>query len=132
MNRIARCSSAYKAIGASALVASVAAFLPWVSVFGVSLYGIEGDGVVTLLFGAVGLVVFASHLGFGPLSIGPRAFFSTQAVCSVIVFAVGAYDMNRFAAFGLYLTLAAGIAWLGAVAVAWRASRQRSVRVATS
>ena len=86
----------------SAGVVAVAAFLPWVNVFGISVSGIEGDGLITLACAVVGLVLtWRGKLGW----VG-------QLVPAALVALVGLFDLNNFSAIGLYLTILAGIAWV--------------------
>jgi len=99
------------------LVVIVAAFLPWVSLFGITAYGIEGDGVITLVAAVAGLAVLALTSGVigGPKTPGKGSQI-TLVVLAAIVALIGLVDMNGAAAIGLYLTLFGGIAWVvGAV-----------------
>ena len=99
------------------VVVAVAAFLPWVSIFGISALGVEGDGVITLLLAIVGAVVLAVTTGVigqakSPGKLPRIVLLIMAAVVAIIAFA----DMNGAAAMGLYLTLFGGIAWVvGAV-----------------
>ena len=99
------------------LVVIIAAFLPWVSIFGVGILGIEGDGVLTLLLALAGGVVLALTSGlFGAAKTPGRVSQIALVVLAGLVALIGLYDMNGAAAAGLYLTLFAGIAWtVGAV-----------------
>jgi hypothetical protein len=102
-------------IGA-ALAAIVGAFLPWVSVLGISVSGINGDGVITLTAGLVMLI-----LGLACLSrhVAATIVLSVAGgLCSLIVLAVGVYDWNHVtsagvtAGSGLTLTALSGVAGL--------------------
>jgi hypothetical protein len=106
-----------KICGVSALVTFVAAFLPWVSVFGISVAGIHGDGRITAtvaVIGAFALLLRAHRL---------RLTLCIESASGLIVALVGAADLSNFAAFGLYLTLFAGIAWLFGAGLGWRSVR---------
>jgi hypothetical protein len=99
----------------------LAAFLPWVSIFGINVSGIEGDGRLTLALAATGGVVFALTTGL----IGERGAPGKKSQVSLLVLAslvalIGILDMNSFAAIGLYLTMLGGIAWV--VGAAWQLS----------
>lgn len=99
------------------LVVVLGAFLPWVSVFGISAIGVEGDGVMTLVLALAGLAVLAISTGFlGSDRTSGRASHITLLVLAILVALIGLIDMNGVAAIGLYLTLFAGVAWVaGAV-----------------
>ncbi len=47
-----------KMVVGAAVLAVVAAFLPWASAFGITAAGIQGDGVITAGAGVFGLVVY--------------------------------------------------------------------------
>lgn len=100
-------------LGAAALTA-VAAFLPWASAFGISVSGIRGDGVITLLLA----------VGGGGLILANRTGRVTSAVLEgllgAVVLVVALYHVNDpFAAIGIYLTLLGGLVWVGALAWWW-------------
>lgn len=103
----------------SIVVIALAAFLPWVSIFGVSVRGIEGDGVITLVLAAAGGIILALTTGlFGKQKAPGRKSQIALLVLAVLVALIGLFDMNGVAAIGLYLTLLAGIAWV--VGSAWQ------------
>ncbi len=103
----------------SIVVVAVAAFLPWVSLFGISVIGVEGDGIMTLVLALAGGVVLALTTGIftTPGHPGMRSQV-TLLVLAVLVALIGLVDMNGAAAIGLYLTLFAGVAWV--VGAAWQ------------
>lgn len=105
----------------SILVVALAAFLPWASVFGISVRGIEGDGVITLVLAIAGGIVFAltTPIFDAAKTAGKRSQISLL-VLAVLVALIGLFDMNGAAAMGLYLTLFGGIAWV--VGAAWQLS----------
>lgn len=114
----------------AALLALIGAVLPWAEVravfFGqLDVAGTEGDGVITLL---LGLVLGALGV-LAPLAGNPRWLGVVALVTSVVIFAVGAYDLAdvtraaselRTELFGidarpgpgLYLTVVAGVVGL--------------------
>lgn len=103
----------------SILVVVIAAFLPWVSIFGISAIGVEGDGVMTLVLAAAGGIVLAVTTGIFTTPGNPgKKSQVTLLVLAVLVALVGLLDMNGAAAIGLYLTFFAGIAWI--VGAAWQ------------
>jgi hypothetical protein len=110
----------HKVIGASAAVTIIAAFLPWVSVLGVTASGIRGDGLITLILGILGgLVILANRAG-------RSGFAVSQLMLGGLVLIVGIYHANdAFAAIGVYLTLLAGLVWVGALAWWWFGSSTR-------
>ncbi|MGA9345219.1 MAG: hypothetical protein WBV37_08995 [Nocardioidaceae bacterium] len=103
--------------GVAILVVALAAFLPWVSIFGISKLGIEGDGVITLVLAAAGAAVLAMTTGLiGSARTPGRKSQITLLVLALLAALTGLLDMNGAAAIGLYLTLFGGIAWVvGAV-----------------
>jgi hypothetical protein len=92
-----------KAILAGAGAVVVGAFLPWVSVLGRSVLGIQADGVFTLVLAAIG--------GGGAYYFdwNKRAML-VAAVAGGLVTLISLIDLTGFAAIGLYLTLAGGLA----------------------
>ncbi|WP_210649834.1 hypothetical protein [Nocardioides sp. SYSU D00065] len=110
---LSRFSTPQRISGIAIVVVAVAAFLPWVSVFGFGVAGIRGDGVITLVLALVGGVALAVRTGLLPQQrIPARAGLIASLVCAVLVALIGLLDMNGAAAIGLYLTLFAGIAWV--------------------
>ncbi len=105
----------------SILVVALAAFLPWVSIFGISAIGIEGDGLITLALAAVGGIVLALTTNlFGKEQVSGKKSQVSLVVLALMVVLIGFMDMNGAAAIGLYLTLFGGVAWV--VGAAWQLS----------
>jgi hypothetical protein len=109
----------------SMAVVAVAAFLPWVSIFGISKIGVQGDGVITLVLAVVGAITLAMTTGVvGHRGGAPRRRSQVFLVVLAIITAVLALaDMNGAAAIGLYLTLFGGIAWV--VGAIWELTASR-------
>ena len=109
----------------SMVIVVIAAFLPWVSLFGISARGTDGDGVITLILGlaGIGILAYSSSL-FRAEKVPGRASQITLIVLAALVALIGLFDMNGAAAIGLYLTLFAGIAWL--VGAIWQLTISRS------
>ncbi len=91
---------------------AVGSFLPWASVLGISVSGIEGDGVVTLVLAVVG-VIFTAVMRPKRL----RFAKGVHATLGVLVVIVAGYHIGGFAAIGVYLTFLAGLAWVGVALV---------------
>jgi hypothetical protein len=108
-----------KIMAASMVVVAISAFLPWVSVLGISAIGIEGDGVITLVLALIALGVLVARS-----RVPNKVVRWTPLVAGGLVAFVGLYDMNGAAAMGLYLTMFAGIAWTAAAI--WEIREQRS------
>lgn len=105
-----------KVAAGSMAVVAIAAFLPWVSVFGLSVSGIEGDGQITLAAALAGLAALAFGTDvIGRRKLPRRAYLAITGVGAALTAVIGIYDMNGFAAIGLYATMFAGIAWTAAV-----------------
>lgn len=114
-----RLSTAQRISAVSILVVIVAAFLPWVSIFGIGALGIEGDGAITLVLAGAGAVILAVTTGlFGQPRTPGKGSQIALLVLAAIVALIGLLDMNSAAAIGLYLTLLAGVAWV--VGAAWQ------------
>lgn len=109
-----RPSTAQRICAVAIAVTVVAAFLPWVTVFGlVSVLGISRDGSITLAIAVVGGALLFFDAGVVGKAREPRRGLAiTQIVLGTCVALVGLVDMNGFAAISLYLTLFAGIGWL--------------------
>lgn len=95
-------STGEKLVFVGAALTTLGAFLPWVTVFGTSVAGVQGDGVLTLILGliAAGLLWWRSwnrRIQLGTLTVGSLIVLITLSA------------MSRAAGFGLYLTLAGGL-----------------------
>ena len=103
--------------GVAILVVALAAFLPWVSIFGISANGIEGDGVLTLVLALAGAAILARTTGLvgSPRAPG-RASQIALLVLAILAALVALLDMNGAAAIGLGQTLLGGIAWVAGAA----------------
>lgn len=110
---IARLATPQKISAVSMLVVVVGAFLPWVSVLGINAYGIQGDGVLTLILALAGLVLLAvTSALFRPDRTQSKVSSIATLVLALIVTLIGLNDTTNFAAIGIYLTLLGGIAWV--------------------
>lgn len=114
---LTRFSTPQRVSGIAIIVVALAAFLPWVSLFGISISGIRGDGAITLVLALLGAAALATRTGIlDQVKIPGKAGLITSVVLAGLVSLIGLLDMNGAAAIGLYLTLFAGIAWVvGAV-----------------
>lgn len=92
-----------KIVYTGAALTAIGAFLPWATVLGVSVTGIEGDGILTLLIG----LVTAGAVWWRPW--GRRTQIGTL-VAGVLVLLIGFASFTNVAAIGLYLTLFGGVA----------------------
>ena len=114
-----RLSTPQRISAISLVVVALAAFLPWVSIFGIGVSGIEGDGVITLVIAVAGGIMLAVTTGlFGEPRVAGKKSQISLLVMSVLVALIGLMDMNGAAAIGLYLTLFGGVAWV--VGAAWQ------------
>jgi hypothetical protein len=118
---LSRLTTPQRVSAISLLVVGLAAFLPWVSLFGMSAIGVEGDGVITLTLAVAGGVVLAMTTGLigQPKTPGKRSQILLLVLAAVVAL-IGLMDMNGAAAIGLYLTLFGGIAWV--VGAVWQLS----------
>jgi hypothetical protein len=107
----------------AAAVVLVALFLPWVSVLGISVSGIStGDGKLVLVVTLAALAVLAASSGLiTAFTVSPRVANLGSGAAGAFCALVALVDLNDFAAFGLYLTLLASIAWVIAEVVTFRA-----------
>ena len=97
----------------SITLTALAAFLPWVRVLGISVSGINGDGQITL--GLAGLGVLTWYW------VGLKRWVSIlSAFLGALVCFIGFYDLNSYAAGGLYLTVLAGGIWCVSAGLAAR------------
>lgn len=118
---IGRLTTPQRISAVAILVTAIAAFLPWVSLLGFGKLGIEGDGVMTLIFAITGAVILSVTTGLTGKPRDPgKASQISMLVLAVLTALIGLVDMNGAAAIGLYLTLLAGVAWV--VGAAWQLS----------
>lgn len=111
-------TTAEKAVAIAAIGVVLGAFLPWVSIFGISVAGIKKDGAITLAIAVVGLVVFAAHrLARRP---SRKSMLVVEIAGGALVALIAVIDLNGLAAGGLYLTLLSGIGWAVAAFIARR------------
>lgn len=96
--------------GGCALVIAIAAFFPWVSLFGVYTIGLQGDGVLTLIIALIALATLIvqawSRVVLMP-TVGVDTVLTTAATVCLLISAV---DMNQYAASGLWMTLVMSVA----------------------
>lgn len=93
-----------------AVATAVSAFLPWVSAGLFTLTGIDGDGQITLVLGAIVIVIWFALLRNRS---GKVAAWST-IVCGGLVTAIGVYHYSNLGdvgsiGIGVYGTIAAGV-----------------------
>lgn len=85
-----------------AAVAAVGSFLPWASAFGISVSGIEGDGVITLIL-ALGLAAAIFLADWGKrVAIG-------TVIVGVLIVLVPLVSLSGVSAFGVYVTMIGGV-----------------------
>ncbi len=114
-------SAPQKVSAVSILVVAVAAFLPWISLLGFSVRGIEGDGVITVVLALAGGIVLAMTSGLvGRAPSTGKVPHVVLLVLASLTALVGIIDMNGAAVIGLYLTLLGGVAWV--VGAVWQLS----------
>ena len=112
------------------LVVALAAFLPWASVFGLSVSGINGDGVITLLMAVAGAIILAITSGVtGKEPTTGRWPTLTLVVLAALVTLIALIDMSGLAAIGLYLTLFGGIGWV--VGAVWQLNLTKKASTTT-
>ncbi len=104
----ARVSPTAVAVLVASLVVAMAAFLPWESLFIISVAGTKGDGMITLVVGAIGA-------GLAGIFIkrASRVLFVGEWLLAVLALVVGAYHVNdQAAAEGIFVTVVASLVWL--------------------
>jgi hypothetical protein len=102
-------SRADKLTLAATCLVLVGSFLPWASVRGNNVYGIEGDGAITAGLAVVGLLFVL----LGRWASRPGRLAVAQAILPVLVGIVVIADWTSFAAYGLYLVVGGVGLWLG-------------------
>ena len=118
---VTRLTTPQRISAVSVLVVVLAAFLPWVSIFGISATGVQGDGLITLALAGVGGILLAVTTGlFGKERVPGKKSQIGLLALAIIVALIGLFDMNGAAAIGLYLTLFGGAAWV--VGAGWQLS----------
>src|SRR5262245_31508051 len=86
-------------------VVAIASFLPWANVLGISISGVQGDGIITLILAAFG-AAFAIF-NRPRRAKWAKVFQTTLAAFAVLV---AGYHLGGFAAVGVYLTFFGAIA----------------------
>ncbi|WP_181311949.1 hypothetical protein [Nocardioides campestrisoli] len=109
-------SNAQRLSAGSILVVAMAAFLPWMSEWDGNVYGLDGDGVITLVLAVVGGVVLATSAGYVPPKKNApapgRGRDVALLVLAGVVGVIALLDLGGSAAIGLYLTLLGALGWL--------------------
>lgn len=122
---LSRLTTAQRITAVSLVVVALAAFLPWVSIFGISVSGIRGDGVLTLVLALLGAAALAVRVEvIGQVKVPARVNLVASLVLGALVALIGLLDMNGAAAIGLYLTLFGGIAWVVGAVLELRDAKQ--------
>jgi len=93
-------------LGATA-VGVLSVFLPWATILGFSVSGINGDGIVVLPLMATALIL--TIVGNRTNALGKKSKIATIAL-GVLTALIALMNINNFSAIGIYLTLMAGIA----------------------
>ena len=125
---LSRFSTPQRVSGIAIIVVALAAFLPWVSVFGFSVSGIRGDGLITLILAVLGALSLATRTGLlDQVKIPEKAGVVASLVFAGLVTLIAFLDMNGAAAIGLYLTLFGGIAWVVGAVLELKGTQQESV-----
>ncbi|MFC7359266.1 hypothetical protein [Nocardioides astragali] len=125
---LSRFSTPQLVSGIAIIVVALAAFLPWVSVFGFSVSGIRGDGLITLILAVLGALSLATRTGLlDQVKIPEKAGLVASLVFAGLVTLTAFLDMNGAAAIGLYLTLFGGIAWVVGAVLELKSTQQESV-----
>lgn len=97
----------------SAAVVAIAAFLPWYSAFGLGVSGMRGQGRLTLLCAFAGLAVIAFSTDvIGRRRLTRQAYLAGTGAAAGLVLLTALRTVSGDAGLGLYLTLAAGGAWV--------------------
>lgn len=91
-----------KLVVGGAILIVLGAFLPWATVFGISIAGIDGDGSLTLLMGLVAGVVALVRPWSRNVRIGTVLLGSLVALVALA-------DMTSVAGIGIYMTLIGGL-----------------------
>ena len=124
---LTRFSTPQRVSGIAIIVVALAAFLPWVSIFGISVSGIRGDGMITLILAILGAVSLATRTGLlDQVKVPEKAGLIASLVFAALVSLIGLLDMNGAAAIGLYLTLFGGIAWVVGAALELKGAKQET------
>ena len=124
---LTRFSTPQRVSGIAIIVVALAAFLPWVSVFGFSVSGIRGDGVITLILALLGALSLSTRTGLlDQVKIPEKAGLVASLVFAALVALIGLLVMNGAAAIGLYLTLFGGIAWVVGAALELKGAKHEA------
>lgn len=119
-------------IAAAASVISV--FLPWVSLLGISVSGVNtGDGKIVLVVAGIALVLLAVDAGLVSwFNVSRRLVSVASLVAAALCLLIAIVDMNEFAAIGLYVLLLASIAWSVAAVQSLRNKPADAAQAATA
>lgn len=115
---VAKLTLPQKISAVSILIVVISAFLPWAAVLGITLIGLRGDGVLTLILSLAGVLLFVlgTELFFAP-KLPPKAADIILLVLAGLTALIGIVSVARiggFASIGVYLTMLAGIVWVAA------------------
>ncbi|WP_232687378.1 hypothetical protein [Halobacterium zhouii] len=91
-----------KIVYAGGALSIVGAFLPWKTLLGVTVSGIDGNGIITLVLGIAAIGVAYGREWDQTTNIG------LASIGGLIAF-VGLVSMGSFASIGVYVTILGGI-----------------------
>src|SRR5690625_7987896 len=110
-----RLSTPEKATAGAMAVVFISAVVPWASLFGVSAIGVQGDGVITLIFAIACLALLI--LTTGVFGTEPKFAGRGAEIASIVLGGltalVGLIYMSGISSIGFYLSLMGGLAWAG-------------------
>lgn len=117
----------------AALVVIVSVVLPWYSIFGINILGVETTkGLVTLVLAGAGLAILGlSTEVFGPAKVTEPALEIVLVVLAGLAALIALVSLSDLATFGLFLTLLAGIAWVAGAVWQLLESRQGEPKAPT-
>ena len=87
-----------------AIIAAVGSVLPWATILGTSIGGLQGDGTITLL-----LAIVAAGIALIEPDVVEKWNSAIVGVCGVLIVLIGVIDLTGAAAIGLFLTIVGGL-----------------------
>ncbi len=122
---LSRLQPPHKLAAGSMIAVAIAVFLPWVSLAGISVGGLRGDGKITFVCATAGLAAIANGTRLrGAPRLTRQQYFMISGIAAGLSVYTGLQHLTSYSGIGVYLTLFGGLAW--AAALLWEHNAEKA------